>query len=73
MILFQDFVSTESIASQQDFLLANACSMAPEPAGCTVGVLTWWKYIAKVIYSEPAAAGICGLISEGSCTGFYLR
>jgi hypothetical protein len=73
MIMFQDFVSFTSIVSQQDFLITSACPMAPEPTGCTIGVLEWWKYIAKVIFSVQAASGICEQISEGACTGFYYQ
>ena len=47
------------ISRQQDVLMMETCPQMPEPAGCTVGVLSWWEKIAKIIFSELAAGYVC--------------
>ena len=39
--------------------MAETCPQMPEYAGCTVGVLSWWEKIAKIIFSELAAGYVC--------------
>ena len=47
------------ISRQQDILMKETCPQMPEPAGCTVGVLSGWEKIAKIIFSELAAGYVC--------------
>ena len=63
--LFKQWTSPESISYQQNFLIEETCPQMPEPAGCSVGVLSWWEMIAKIIFSDGAAYFVCkGINSE---------
>lgn len=49
-------------------LIKEVCPQMPEPAGCVVGVLTWWsEWIAPRIFSPVSSEYICGQIDE-SCS-----
>lgn len=66
-MLFEGALSPGSLDAQRTELIEAVCPQMPEPAGCTVGVLTWWEKIAALIYSEKAANMICSIM-DPSCT-----
>ena len=47
------------ISTEQNVLMQETCPQMPEPAGCMVGVLSWWEKIAKIIFSDLAAGYVC--------------
>ena len=67
--MFSDFLTPTQLSNEEMYLNNLACPQMPEPAGCTVGVLTWWRQIAPLIFSEDATYKICkSLNSECSST-----
>ena len=63
--LFRAWTSPEAISYEQELLIEATCPQMPEPAGCSVGVLSWWERIAKIIFSDGAAYFVCkGINSE---------
>ena len=46
------------------FLIEYTCPQMPEPAGCSVGVLSWWEQIGNIIFSEGATFYICSGINN---------
>ena len=58
----------ESLTKQEQLLIDEGCPNLEDPAGCATGVLTWWRAMAAVVYTDAAAAYTCqGL--EPSCNG----
>ena len=54
--MFMDALNTpESLTKQEQLLIDEGCPNLEDPAGCTVGVLTWWRAMAGVIYSGSGA------------------
>ena len=71
--MFSDFLTPTQLSNEEMYLNNLACPQMPEPAGCTVGVLTWWRQIAPLIFSEDATYKICkSLNSECSTTRHVL-
>ena len=67
--MFSDFLTPTQISNEEMYLTNLACPQMPEPAGCTVAVLTWWRQIAPLIFSEDATKKICkSLNSDCSIT-----
>ena len=58
----------ESLTKQEQLLIDEGCPNLQDPAGCTVGVLTWWRQMAAVVYTADAAAYTCKAL-EPSCNG----
>ena len=61
--LFRAWTSPEAISYEQEFLIEATCPQMPEPAGCSVGVLSWWDKIAKLIWSDEATYFVCNSIN----------
>ena len=51
---------------EQQMLIEDVCPQLPEPAGCSVGVLTWWQPMSQVIFSPESDAQICQAL-EPAC------
>ena len=51
---------------EQQQLIEEVCPQMPESAGCSVGVLTWWPAISKVIFSPVSAGRVCNAL-EPAC------
>ena len=62
--MFSDFLTPTQISNEEMYLNNLACPQMPEPAGCTVAVLTWWKQIAPLIFSEDATRKICNSLNS---------
>ena len=62
--LFRAWTSPEAISYEQEFLIEATCPQMPEPAGCSVGVLSWWEKIAKLIWSDEATYFVCNSINS---------
>ena len=57
---FLDALNTpESLTKQEQLLIDEGCPNLEDPAGCTVGVLTWWRQMAGVVYSPESADYVC--------------
>ena len=59
MILFQEMTTDESLSGQEFIIKAFVCSTFEDPDGCNAGVLTWWRKMAHVLFSEIGAAHVC--------------
>ena len=64
--LFTALNSDESLEMQEQVLIDEGCPNWPDPDGCALGVLAWWRRMASVIYTENAAAIACHAL-EPSC------
>ena len=53
--------SDESLDFQEQILIEDGCSLAAEEdqAGCAEGVMTWWRRMAEVVYTNEASHRIC--------------
>ena len=67
------FLSGDDVPAQIELLNAQVCSMAPDVAGCEVGVETWWPTIASIIFSQDAARIACAQLSGGMCDEFQTK
>ena len=68
-LLLASGLTAESISQQEEILMNEVCPHAPEEAGCIIGVLSWWKGIANVVFNEAAVAPICHELNNG-CMAF---
>ena len=54
--MFMDALNTpESLTRQEQLLIDEGCPNLDDPAGCAVGVLSWWRAMAGIIYSGSGA------------------
>ena len=51
---------------QQQIIINEGCPFWPDPEGCATGVMTWWKRLASVVYTDKAAAMVCNAL-EPAC------
>lgn len=66
-MLWDEALTPEIQTRQVEALIRDVCPQMPEPAGCSVGVLTWWsEWIAPRLFSPVATEYICGQIDD-SC------
>merc|ERR1712008_71605 len=55
------------IEIESNVLIESVCANLADPAGCAVGVKTWWPILAQIIYSDATVPYVCQGISEGQC------
>ena len=58
--------SEESVAEQIQYIIDVGCPNLDDPAGCAVGVETWWARMAAAVYTDSSAAWTCNAL-ESSC------
>ena len=57
----EELNSDESLEVQEQVLINDGCSQAPEEdqMGCQNGVLTWWRRMAEVVYTNETTWLLC--------------
>ena len=57
--LFKEMTTDESLSGQEFLITSFVCNTFENPDGCYAGVLTWWRQMARVIFTETGAAHVC--------------
>ena len=58
-VLFAALAAEESVVQQIQLITDVGCPNLPDPAGCSVGVETWWPRMAAAVYTDELAAWTC--------------
>lgn len=58
--------TADSLQGQMDVIDQYVCQNeeTPDPAGCKLGVETWWPAIVEIIFSERASPAVCHAINN---------